>query len=454
MSLSTAPILIVDDDPDIREALKDRLIALGYAVAQAANGRQAVQMIADEEPAAVFLDLQMPQLDGMETLRRIRVMSPDLAVVIITAHGTIERAVEAMRQGALDFVTKPFSMDYLEGVVRRILERRTLKRENILLREQAAAARPEIVGRSTELLRAIEIARKVAATSSTVLLLGESGTGKEVFARWIHQWSPRHDGPFVVVNCVALRDELLESELFGHERGAFTGAHEMRQGRLEIADGGTVFLDEIGDFRPELQAKLLRVLQEREFERVGGNKRIQVNIRVIAATHRNLSKEVEEGRFREDLYFRLNVVAVSLPPLRERREDIPLLAEHFLHRFCQGLNKPLKSFAPQAIEHLLSYDWPGNVRELANLIERAVILSDDAVITPDELPVRRTPDFEPARGAGYREAVRSYQRRVVRDALIATDGNQARAAERLGLGRTYLSRLIRKLGLSGSANGS
>jgi Nif-specific regulatory protein len=338
-------------------------------------------------------------------------------------------------------------MAQLDVVIKRALERHYLKRENTWLKQQANATVPQIIGESSKLKEVVEIAERVASTSSTVLLLGESGSGKEVFARWIHHVSPRANAPFVAVNCVALRDELLESELFGHERGAFTGARETRQGKLEVANGGTVFLDEIGDFKLELQAKLLRVLQEREFERVGGNKRIQVDIRVIAATNRDLQKDVQEGRFREDLFFRLNVVAISLPPLRQRTEDIPMLADYFLQRCCRRLGRPLMKFSPAAMNHLLRYQWPGNVRELGNLIERAVILTRNATITPEDLPVLRSTgvDKDDALGASYRDSMREHQRRVIRHALKTSGGNKARAAELLEMQRTYLSRLIRKL---------
>ena len=457
MTSRKATIMVVDDDPDIRLILEDRLEALNYRVETAANGGEALDKVAEAEPDLMFLDLQMPGMDGFQVLRKLKDHS-DLAIIIITAFGTIEKAVEAIKEGAFDFITKPFSPEHLDLVIKKALECKALRQENFYLKSEINAAAVEIVGKNPKLQNAIEIAKKVAATSSTVLLLGESGSGKEVFARSIHRWSPRAQGPFVVVNCVALRDELLESELFGHEKGAFTGAHEIRKGKLEIANGGTVFLDEIGDFKPDLQAKLLRVIQEREFERVGGNKNIHVDIRIIAATNRDLQQDVQEGRFREDLFFRLNVVAISLPPLREKKEDIPLLADLFLRRCCRVLKKPLLKLSAEAMDHLMAYHWPGNVRELANLIERAAILVKGTEIMPEDLPLLRT-KYSSAGSIqenNYHAAIRSYQKEVIRQALQSTDGNQAKAARLLGLQRTYLSRLIRKLSIldTDDTNGS
>ena len=448
---------MVDDDPDIRLILEDRLEALNYCVVTAANGGEALDKVGQEEPDLMLLDLQMPGMDGFQVLKKLKDHS-GLAIIIITAFGTIEKAVEAIKEGAFDFITKPFSPEHLDLVIKKALECKALRQENQYLKSEMNAAAVELVGKNAKLQKAIEIAKKVAATSSTVLLLGESGSGKEVFARSIHRWSPRAQGPFVVVNCVALRDELLESELFGHEKGAFTGAHEMRKGKLEIANGGTVFLDEIGDFKPDLQAKLLRVIQEREFERVGGNKHIHVDIRIIAATNRDLQQDVQEGLFREDLFFRLNVVAISLPPLRDKKEDIPLLADLFLRRCCRIMKKPLLKLSAEAMDHLMAYHWPGNVRELANLIERAVILAKGVEIVPEDLPLLRSKNS----GGGsiqennYHAAIRSYQKEVIRQALQSTDGNQAKAARHLGLQRTYLSRLIRKLNIldADDTNGS
>lgn len=441
-------ILVVDDDPDIRKILDDRLDALGYTVVTAENGQEALEKVNQEEPDLMFLDLQMPQMNGLQVLKRLKDY-PELAVIIITAFGTIEKAVEAMKEGAFDFITKPFSPDHLDLVIKKALDCRALKQENLYLRGEVNAPYLEMVGESPKMKEAIETAQKVAATPSTVLLLGESGTGKEIFARSIHRWSPRSKRPLIVVNCVALRDELIESELFGHEKGAFTGAHQMKRGKLEIANGGTVFLDEIGDFKPDLQAKLLRVLQEREFERVGGTKPIHVDIRIIAATNQDLHKKVQEGLFREDLFFRLNVVPIPLPPLRERKEDIPLLTQFFLCRSCEIVKKPVMKISTEAMDHLIRYHWPGNVRELGNLIERAVVLAGGHEILPEDLPllpVTNAPE-ENLLGKPYHDSIRSYQRQVIRNALQRNGGNQAKTAELLGLQRTYLARLIKKLNI-------
>lgn len=441
-------ILVVDDDPDIRQILSDRIRALGYQAVAAENGIVALEKVAQEEPDLIFLDLQMPQMGGFQVLKRLKDYS-EIPVIIITAFGTIEKAVEAMREGAYDFITKPFCPDHLELVIKKAFENKALKEENLYLQEEINEPYLNIIGESPRLKEQLEIAKRAAASPSTVLLLGESGTGKEIFARAIHRWSDRSKKPFIAINCVALRDELLESELFGHEKGAFTGAHQMRQGKLEIADGGTVFLDEIGDLKPDLQAKFLRFLQEREFERVGGNRQIQVDVRIVAATNQDLHKAVLEGRFREDLFFRLNVIAISLPPLRERREDIPLLAQFFLYRYCRIMKKPLMNISKEAMERLVSYHWPGNVRELANLIERSVVLvRGDEIMAEDLLLQPLILHDNENYLKSYHDAVRLFQEDLIQRTLQSTGGNQARAAEMLGLQRTYLARLIKKLNVN------
>ncbi len=443
-------ILLVDDDEDIRTIIKDRLEKLGYHVLTAGNGQEALRSIDTQEPDVVILDLQMPVMDGMEVIRRLK-DNPQLPIIVLTAFGTIEKAVEAMKAGAFDFVTKPFSPDHLDVMIKKALDYRALRRNNLYLQSEIDASFPAIIGESQKIREAVNIAQKVAGTSSTVLLLGESGTGKEMFARLIHRTSERSGKPFIVVNSVALRDELFESELFGHEKGAFTGAYLMKRGKLEIADGGTVFFDEIGDLKPELHAKLLRVLEEREFERVGGNRPIRVDIRTVAATNQDLYKKVQEGKFRDDLFFRLNVVTIKLPLLRERKEDIPSLISFFLNDVCREMKRPVMTISHEAMHHLLSYHWPGNVRELKNLIERAVVLagSDVKEITPLDLPL---PPFnlrmeESCTVGPYHESVLHYQKEVIRRAMEHTGGNQAKAAALLNLQRTYLARLIRKLNI-------
>ncbi|HXN06194.1 MAG TPA: sigma-54 dependent transcriptional regulator [Nitrospiria bacterium] len=439
-------IVVADDDPDIRNILRDRLENQGFEVVLVADGRDAVLKIAKEDPVLVLLDLQMSGMSGIEVLKKAD--HDEIPVIIITAFGTIEKAVEAMREGAFDFITKPFSPDHLDLVVKKALDFNRIRRENLLFQKETALLSRDIIGNSPPLMEVVRIARGVSETSSTVLLLGESGTGKEVFARAIHKWSRRASRPFVVVNCVALNDELVESELFGHEKGAFTGAHQTRRGKLEYAHEGTVFLDEIGDFKPGLQAKLLRFLQEREFERVGGSRNIRVDIRIIAATNRNLEVEVREGRFRKDLFFRLNVVTIRLPPLRQRKEDIPALARYFLEEACRKLNKPLIAVSSAAMDRMMAYDWPGNLREMENLIERVAVLSDGKEITAGDVPFLSFQDSDQeAMELPYHDAVRFFQRRILRNALDLTRGNQAKASEALGLQRTYLSRLIKKLNL-------
>lgn len=449
---SHSKILIVDDDPDIREVMHDRLKAMGFEVVEAANGEQALIRLRDDSPAITLLDLQMPKKSGLEVLKAIQDEGLETTTIVMTAYGTIDKAVEAMRAGAYDFLAKPFSPGHLEVVIGKALEREALKRQNLLLSGEVKEKDLPIIGHSPSILNAIEFTKRAAASSSTILLQGESGTGKEVFANSIHRWSPRHDKPFVVVNCVALSEELLESELFGHERGAFTGAHQRKRGKLELADGGTAFLDEIGDLKPHLQAKLLRVLQEHEFERVGGTKPIRVDLRFVAATNRRLDKAIREGLFREDLYYRLNVITISLPPLRDRPEDIVPLTNHFLAQYCARLGKRIKEITPDAWELLQHYHWPGNVRELANFIERAVVLSTRDRITSEDLPLTVLAGAPESSASDaprdFHEAVVAYKRQVIREALHRSGGNQSRAASALGLQRTYLSRLIKELQIS------
>ncbi len=446
---SHSKILIVDDDPDIREVMRDRLKAMGFEVVEAADGAQALTRLRESSLTITLLDLMMPKKSGLEVLKAIREEGLETTTIVMTAYGTIDKAVEAMRAGAYDFLTKPFHPGHLEVVIGKALEREALKRDNLLLSGEVRGQDRPIIGHSPSILNAIEVAKRAAASSSTILLQGETGTGKEVFARAIHQWSSRRDQPFVVVNCVALSEELLESELFGHERGAFTGAHQRTCGKLELADGGTAFLDEIGDLKPHLQAKLLRVLQEHEFERVGGTKPIRVDLRFVAATNRRLDNAIREGVFREDLYYRLNVITVSLPPLRDRPEDIVPLTNHFLAHYCGRLGKRIKEITPDAWELLHHYHWPGNVRELANFIERAVVLSTRDRITSDDLPLTvfagapESPAGEAPRD--FHETVVAYKRQIIREALHRSGGNQSKAASALGLQRTYLARLIKEL---------
>jgi DNA-binding NtrC family response regulator len=444
-------ILVVDDDADIREVLADRLESLGYRVFAAETAKAGLELLERQNPQLVLLDIEMPDMNGIDMLREIRRGEHDVTVVMITAYGTIERAVEAMKEGAYDFIPKPFEPDHVALIVAKALERETLKRGIEILTEQVDDRHRMIVGQSAPINRAVETANKAAASRSTILLLGESGTGKEIFARAIHNWSDRKDKPFVAINCVGLSRELLESELFGHEKGAFTGALQLKKGKMELAHGGTVFLDEVGDISTELQTKLLRFLQEREFERVGGTKPISVDVRIIAATNRDLGNAIREGHFREDLYYRLNVVPLTLPPLRERKEDIAGLANYFLRRSALETKKNFAGVTQEALQKLIAYEWPGNVRELANVIESAVVLGQGPDLTPHDLPAKLVATMpKTLRGSGftYHGAIDDYRRELIAKTLAQTQGNRAAAAKILGLQRTYLSRLIKALRVS------
>ena len=450
--IAGARVLIVDDEATSRRLLEVRLRGMECEVGMAADGQEALSLIQQEVPALMLLDLQMPRMDGMELLRALRRDGIDLPTIVITAYGSIETAVEAMKEGAYDFLPKPFDPKHLEIVVRKALERRQLVESNRLLRDTLAARTPDILGESPSIRRAVELARKVAVTNSTVLLLGESGTGKEVFANAIHRWSPRKDRPFIIVNCVALSEQLLESELFGHEKGAFTGAHQSKKGKFEVAHGGTVFLDEIGDMPASLQAKLLRVLQDHTFERVGGIRPIRADIRIIAATNRDLDKAVKDGRFREDLFYRLNVVRIMLPPLRDRREDLPIFVRHFVTRYATETKKTVHGVTEETMALLAAQSWPGNVRELANVIERAVVLCAGDQILPEDLalpgaaPVLPSAVSSPSVKIGeYHGQVKDYKQAIIKATLRQAGGNQTKAAELLGLQRTYLVKLLRAL---------
>jgi DNA-binding NtrC family response regulator len=445
-------ILVVDDDPYIQEALGDRLESLGYRVSRASDGQQALELIDHQDPQMVFLDIEMPGMKGLDVLREIRKREKDFPVVMITAYGSIDLAVEAMKEGAYDFIPKPFKANHIALVVEKAIERQRLRREKEVLSEEVDKRYRLVAGNSEKLNAAIGAAKKAAASKSTILLLGESGTGKELFARAIHNWSERKDRPFIAINCVGLSKELLESELFGYEKGAFTGASQLKRGKIEIANGGTVFLDEVGDISEELQAKLLRFLQEREFERVGGTQLIRVDVRIIAATNRNLDAAVKEGRFREDLFYRINVVPIVLPPLRGRKEDVPALAQFFLQRFSIESKKSFTEISQEALEVLNAYDWPGNVRELANVIERAVVLGQPPTIQIEDLSpgiVAAEAETEsPSTPHSYHESIDEYRREVIVNALAQTQGNRAAAARLLGLQRSYLLRLMKSFDIS------
>jgi DNA-binding NtrC family response regulator len=449
MKAAVGNILIVDDDPDVQEVLKDRLESLGYRAVPALTGRQGLELLDKESPQMVFLDIELPDMNGLEALKAIRKRQNDVAVVIVTAYGTIERAVQAMKDGAYDFIQKPLKPGYVALIVERAMERERLKREVEILSGEAGERYHLVVAKSSNMNLAVDSAKMAATTKSTVLLLGESGTGKELFARAIHKWSERKSEPFIAVNCVGLSKELFESELFGHEKGAFTGAHQLKKGKMELAHGGTVFLDEIGDISPEIQTKLLRFLQEKEFERVGSTKPIQVDVRIIAATNRKLVELVKEGRFRDDLYYRLNVVPIALPALRERKEDIPVLVDYFLQRFSKETKKNFTEVTPEAMQRLLTYDWPGNARELANVIERAIVLGWGPQINLQDLsPViaSKAPDAL-VDDVPYREALDACRQQIILRTLSRTQGNRAAAAKLLGIERRHLLRLMKCFGI-------
>lgn len=380
-------ILVVDDEKSLREVMSIMLKRAGYAVTEAADGEEAIGQVNKEIFDLVITDLRMPKADGMDVLKAVKSFSPDTVVLVVTAFGTADSAVEAMKHGAFDYLTKPFQVDEVQLIIRNALEKRRLSTENMLLRREMASQSSfaRIVGQSDAMRKVFDVVRKVADSKSNVLICGESGTGKELVARAIHYNSARSAMPFVAVNCSAVPETLLESELFGHMKGSFTGAVANKAGLFEVANGGTIFLDEIGDTTPTIQVKLLRVIQEREFRRVGGNQDMKVDVRIVAATNRDLERAVADGSFREDLYYRLDVIPIRLPPLRLRTGDIPLLVTHFLQRFAEESGKPAPILTPEAIQVLLSHEWRGNVRELENLIERVVAFSTGVPVTETDV---------------------------------------------------------------------
>ncbi len=448
-------ILVIDDKESMRGMLAETLSGEGYDVDTAADGRSGINRAKEKKFDVVLTDLKLPEMDGIAVLSQLKEADPDLAVIVMTAFGTIETAVEAMKLGAVDFIAKPFDTDRLGVIIKKALENRRLVAENALLREELdqSLGFSEIIGRSEKMLDVSRLIQKVAQSDTTVLLLGESGTGKELFARAIHNLSPRKNRPFVAINCAAIPSELLENELFGSERGAFTGAVARKMGKFEIAEGGTVFLDEIGDMSPALQSKLLRVLQEKTFERLGGTKLISVDVRVIAASNVDLKDAIDKKTFREDLYYRLSVFPIKIPPLRERREDIPNLANHFIRKFCLEMKKPVKSLSQDALAILDRYHWPGNVRELENTIERAIILCEGKKITPEHLAIRipTAAEIRLREGAGLKEvsqfAQMEAERGMIVRVLTQTRGNKRKAAEILKIDYTTLFEKIKKYNL-------
>lgn len=450
-------ILVVDDDDAHRGMLRTMLRSWGYTVEEAADGDNAVALVHEKAFDVVLTDVRMTRMDGISALKGILAYNPALPVVLMTAYSSVETAVEALRLGAYDYLIKPLDFEALRHTLEQAIEHSRLSVENRELRRQLtdAAARPDILGCSQAIKDMLQIISTVAPTEATVLITGESGTGKELVARALHEGSARAARPLVTVNCAALAENLLESELFGHEKGSFTGADRRREGRFMQANGGTLFLDEIGEMPLPLQAKLLRALQQREVQRVGSDTPITVDVRVLAATNRDLRREAAEKRFREDLYFRLNVISIEVPSLCRRSEDIPLLAAHFLQRFAERNRKNIKGFAPQALDSMLRYSWPGNVRELENAVERAVILCNGDLITGRELPASVVDSPAAATTAAAPEgdislaglSLDTVERRAIEETLRQTGDNKSEAARRLGITRATLHNKLRKYGL-------
>ncbi|HVM25653.1 MAG TPA: sigma-54 dependent transcriptional regulator [Candidatus Limnocylindrales bacterium] len=496
MSESPRSVLVVDDESDIRSLLSDLLAEEGYQIRTAGTGAEAIAEVANELPDLVMMDVKLPDQDGIAVLKQLKREHPDLEVIVMTAFGGSSTAIKAMEHGAYDYVTKPFDIDDLLATLKRVFEHADMSHEVSALRLElgkSAAERERIVGSSKPMLEVFKLIGKVAPSEATVLVTGESGTGKELIAEALHRASKRNPHPLVKVSCAALPESLLETELFGHEKGSFTGAMTMRKGRFETANKGTIFLDEIGEMTLGTQTKLLRILQEREFERIGSNTPIKIDIRVIAATNRNLAEEVEKGKFREDLYYRLNVIHCHMPPLRERKEDIPLLVEHFLVKFRHAPGAIPTSISEDALQRLIEYDWPGNVRELENAIERAVVLSRGNPITVDHLPfgdkreardraklAKRRSRLEADEialaedeaaveaeeaaevaaatngngtgtgtgdGGSFKDRVATLEKQLIKEALDRAGGNRTKAAEELGIYRRLLYAKIKEYGL-------
>ena len=448
-------ILVVDDDQAHRTMLRTLLSGWGYKIVEADDGQVAIEKVHEQAFDMILMDIRMLKVSGLEALDGIKTYNPAIPIIIMTAYSSVETAVEALKKGAYDYLTKPLDFDELRLAMERAMDHSQLKEENRLLRETLGSNfdRQNIIGRSTAMVKLLETVAQVAPSEATVLITGDSGTGKELIAGAIHFNSPRKDGSFVKVNCAAITETLLESELFGHEKGAFTGAHRLKEGRFRQADGGSLFLDEVSEMSLGMQVKLLRALQEREITRVGGEEVIKVDVRVIAATNKDLIQEIEPERFREDLYYRLNVVTLNVPLLRERKEDIPLLAQHFLSTFAEKNRKQIKGFTPQAMDKLLKYDWPGNVRELMNAVERAVVLSRSEYLDEQDLPLvikdaLSDEEKSPSRyGVPADLPLEDVEKATILKTLESTDGNKSEAARRLGITRKTLHKKLKKYGM-------
>ncbi len=444
-----AGILVVDDEEGILESISGILGDEGYDTITTTTGEDALNIISDADIDLVILDVWLPGIDGIETLKKMKEQWPDIAVLMVSGHGNIDLAVKATKLGAYDFLEKPLSLEKVIIAVERAIERKRLETENRELRE-SIRREWDIVGKSPVIESLKAQIRIAGPTNSRVIILGESGTGKELVARALHEASKRNAMPFVEVNCAAIPHELIESELFGHEKGSFTGAFEKKKGKFELADGGTLFLDEVGDMAPGTQAKVLRVIETQEFQRVGGSRNIKVDVRLIAATNKDLQAEIKKGTFREDLYYRLNVIPINIAPLRERKEDIPLLVEHFLHIFAQQYGQMPKAFSRATIDALMSYDWPGNVRELRNVVERMVIMSPSKVIEARDIPLlketRTSSDYFNLKS--LKEARDVFERDFITKRLKDNNWNVSRTAEELGIERSNLHRKIKALGIN------
>ena len=447
-------ILVVDDDPAHRTMLRTLLTGWGYTIFEADDGSTAIEKVHDQAFDLILMDIRMLKVSGLQALTEIKAFNPAIPIIIMTAYSSVETAVEALKNGAYDYLTKPLDFDELRLTMERAMDHTQLKEENRLLRETLGSHfdRRNIIGRSPAMVRLLETVAQVAPSEATILITGDSGTGKEMIAGAIHFNSPRKDGPFVKINCAAITETLLESELFGHEKGAFTGAYRKKEGRFRQAHGGSLFLDEISEMSLAMQVKLLRVLQEREITRVGGEEVIKVDVRIIAATNKDLLEEIEAGRFREDLYYRLNVVTLNLPPLREKREDIPLLAQHFLEVFSETNSKKIKGFTPQAMDRMLKYDWPGNVRELMNAVERGVVLSRSEYLDEQDLPIIPM-DASVSGKILAKDALLAdmpldeVEKATVLKTLELTEGNKSEAARRLGITRRTLHKKLKVYGV-------
>lgn len=440
-------VVVIDDEPDMCKILTKALNIEGYHVTAFTSPLRGLEYVQKYRPDLVLTDIKMDELDGMEVLRRVKEIDPNIVVIMITAYGTIEGAIEAMKLGAFHYLKKPFQLDEMLALIDKALSFKRLKDENLGYQEHAALlyGEVEIIGESPAMKKVKELIARIAPTDSSVLIYGESGTGKELVAKAIHQLSPRKNKRFVPINCAGIPETLIESELFGYEKGAFTGATQTKMGLIELANDGTLFLDEIGDLPLPLQAKLLRVLQEREIQRIGGLKQIPVDIRLLAATNRDLKYEMEQGNFRRDLFYRLNVINITLPPLRERREDIPLLIDYFLKKYSRSARNPQIRFSPSAIEALMNYNWQGNVRELENIIERLTVLIDKPVIEREDLPADIIGvSVSPRISADYRTAREEFERNYIIELLRRTQGNVSDAARLAGLSRRHLYDKIEK----------